>query len=173
MFFLLNPAQDTTYVLKILHLDTIAVKQLLVYGAHSRTLLTENRTKPKTKRRKEKYYKDLSWQALNTFLHCYFAIASLPEKAIQRFKLMQCELLVSGREQEKVECTGTSFCSPYKTHTDCHLLHISELSAANPMSTSSSESFALRTIDFCRGTGVVKFKWVSGEWRKTLRRHSF
>lgn len=116
MFFLLNPAQDTTYVLKILHLDTIAVKQLLVYGAHSSTLLTENQTKPKTKRRKEKYYKDLSWQALNTFLHCYFAIASLPEKAIQRFKLMQCELLVSGREQERVNAQELHF-APLTKHT--------------------------------------------------------
>lgn len=52
MFFMLNPAQGTTCVLKTLHLDTIAVKQLLVYKAHSSTLLTENQTKNKNKERK-------------------------------------------------------------------------------------------------------------------------
>lgn len=96
LFFIQNPAQGTTCVLKILHVDTIAVKQF-VQKAHSRTPLTKKQTKPKTKIRKSiirTFPKLLILSSTDILLQ----LAS-QKKTIQRFK--QWELVVSERERER------------------------------------------------------------------------
>lgn len=76
-------------------------------------------------------------------------------------------------ETERAHCNFILF---PKTRNNCHLLDILQLSAANPMSISCIEhNYPLleRITDFCRGTEVRKFKWVSGGLTKALRGNHF
>lgn len=112
MFFISSTTQDTTHVLKILHLDTIVVKQLFIYKAHSRTPLTEISIK-------------MSFSGKLSIFSCTDAFLRVaPRKTIQRFKLLQHDLLVLEREWDRTSTRELHFVSLTKhalTTTCCNI----------------------------------------------------